>query len=124
MLQSRNSSLEKCLFFVAVNSVLPVASQQNACHKTYIKVGGRLCNSMFRILLLLDTRERALYDCIVGLLAVQKTSSKTLESMELQFKTLELGDIKVVLSKDDTVLREIVIERKTLPDMISSMRDG
>jgi len=79
---------------------------------------------MFRILVLVDIRERALYDCILALLAAQKPGSKTLQSLEVQFKPLELGDMKITLWDDDAMLREIVIERKTLPDMISSMRDG
>jgi len=35
-----------------------------------------------------------------------------------------LGDIKIVLSVQDRIVRELVFERKTLPDMVSSMHDG
>ena len=79
---------------------------------------------MHKIAIVVDTRERALYDDIVRLLSLQKASAKKLESVEIHFKTLELGDIKVVLSDNDTVVRELSMERKTLPDLVSSIRDG
>jgi ERCC4-type nuclease len=68
---------------------------------------------MHKIDIVVDTRERALYDDIVRLLSLQKAPAKKLESVEIHFKTLELGDIKVVLSENDTVVRELSMERKT-----------
>jgi len=79
---------------------------------------------MHKIVLVVDIRERALYDGILRLLSLQKTPSKNLESVEVHFKSLELGDIKVVLYDNDTVVRELSMERKTLSDLVSSIRDG
>jgi len=73
------------------------------------------------IVLVIDTREKLLHNNIMQLLLAQQ---KTLPNVQVEVRSLELGDIKLVLSKQDTVLRELVFERKTLPDMISSMHDG
>ena len=43
---------------------------------------------------------------------------------EVKFGPLELGDIRIVLSGHDGVLRELVFERKTLADLVSSVCDG
>jgi len=70
------------------------------------------------ISLVIDSHEKALYDSIV-LQNEQKG-----QGYDVKFAPLELGDIKIVLSVQDRVVRELVFERKTLPDMISSIHDG
>jgi len=72
------------------------------------------------MLIVVDTREKPLYNNIMQLLAQQTKAA----NVRVEVKSLELGDVKLVLSKQDTVLRELVFERKTLPDMVSSMHDG
>jgi len=79
---------------------------------------------MHTIVLVVDIREKALHDGITRLLSLQKTSSKHLESVVVHFKPLELGDVQVVLYENDTIVRELSLERKTLSDLVSSIRDG
>jgi crossover junction endonuclease MUS81 len=73
------------------------------------------------ILLVIDIREKLLHTNIMQLLLAQQTTSP---NVRVEVRSLDLGDIKLVLSKEDTVLRELVFERKTLSDMVSSMHDG
>jgi len=70
------------------------------------------------VLLIVDSHEKALYDSIV----VQNQQLGHI--YDVQMAPLELGDIKIVLSVCDNIVRELVFERKTLSDMVSSMHDG
>jgi len=70
------------------------------------------------IVITVDSHEKALYDSMVAQILEQGLG------FEVKFGPLELGDIRIVLSGHDSVLWELVFERKTLPDMISSMHDG
>ena len=70
------------------------------------------------IVITVDSHEKALYDSMVAQNLEQGLG------FEVKFGPLELGDIRIVLSGHDGVLRELVFERKTLSDLISSMHDG
>jgi len=76
------------------------------------------------IVLIVDSREKTLHNNILQLLQRQNPPQKTTELIKVHLQPLELGDVKLIFSKDDSVLRELVFERKTLPDMVSSMHDG
>jgi len=70
------------------------------------------------IVITVDSHEKALYDSMVAQNLEQGLG------FEVKFGPLELGDIRIVLSTHDSVLRELVFERKTLLDLISSVKDG
>tara|TARA_Y100001958_G_C21238817_1_gene565956 strand:- start:1525 stop:2334 length:810 start_codon:yes stop_codon:yes gene_type:complete len=69
------------------------------------------------MLIILDTREQQLIqECRRYL-----SGKKELESIKLEIKTLDIGDIIVC---DDTSKEVAIIERKTMKDLASSIRDG
>ena len=70
------------------------------------------------IVITVDSHEKALYDSMVAQNLEQRLG------FEVKFGPLELGDIRIVLSGHDGVLRELVFERKTLADLVSSICDG
>ena len=70
------------------------------------------------IVITVDSHEKALYDSMVAQNLEQRLG------FEVKFGPLELGDIRIVLSGHDGVLRELVFERKTLADLLSSISDG
>jgi len=70
------------------------------------------------IVITVDSHEKALYDSMVAQNLEQRLG------FEVKFGPLELGDIRIVLSTHDSVLRELVFERKTLADLLSSVCDG
>jgi len=70
------------------------------------------------IKIIIDSHEKVLYDNIEAQSAAQGVA------YAIQFGPLELGDIQITLSRGDTILHQLVFERKTLPDMVSSMHDG
>ena len=81
----------------------------------------RISPSMMRVRLLVDSREKALYTSMAGLVA----ASELKKSVDLQSKTLNLGDIQVILEDSEKgVIRDIVVERKTQADMLGSIFDG
>jgi len=67
-----------------------------------------------------DSRESALYASILA----QQATGQHHHRIDVTCQPLELGDVKITLSHQDTVHRELVFERKTLPDMVSSIHDG
>ena len=67
-----------------------------------------------------DSREGALHASILA----QQATGQHHHRIDVTCQPLELGDVKITLSHQDTVLRELVFERKTLPDMLSSIHDG
>jgi len=72
------------------------------------------------IQVLVDYRERGLLEC----LAKNHDPEKN-KGIQIVSSNLELGDVHIVIyDKADTVQRTLVYERKSLPDMISSITDG
>jgi len=70
------------------------------------------------ISLVIDSHEKALYDSIV------QQNEQRGHGYDVKFAPLELGDIKIVLHVQDRIVRELVFERKTLADLVSSICDG
>jgi ERCC4-type nuclease len=70
------------------------------------------------IVITVDSHEKALYESMVAQNLEQGLG------FEVKFGPLELGDIRIVLSGHDGVLRELVFERKTLADLEGSICDG
>jgi len=89
------------------------------CTTTSIEeIGTRALLQHAMIQIIIDSHEKVLYDSIVAQSVAQGVAHT------IQFGPLELGDIQITLSRGDTVLRELVFERKTLPDLVGSMHDG
>jgi len=70
-----------------------------------------------KIELLIDTREGALFDCVHA----TELHDKPITVLK---QALELGDVHIVMHQDGAVVRTLVLERKTLCDMVSSIHDG
>jgi crossover junction endonuclease MUS81 len=69
---------------------------------------------MEKVTLILDARENTLYNNII-----QRDLDKYKDFLEIEKKQLELGDIHIIF-KNTT----FVIERKSVNDMVSSIKDG
>ena len=69
------------------------------------------------IQLIIDSRGGALYErvCSIRLCDAPIT---------IERKSIELGDIHIIIHGDGQVLRTLIFERKTLPDMVASITDG
>ena len=67
--------------------------------------------------IIIDIREQKLYDQCWSILCSQPTPT----TIQLEKDTLTLGDIHIKTDDDIDVL---IIERKTFPDLISSIKDG
>lgn len=72
------------------------------------------------ILIIVDSHGKALHDSIM----VQSVAQGAVYTGTVQIRPLELGDDKIILSNGGTILRELLFERKTLPDMVLSMHNG
>jgi len=70
------------------------------------------------IVITVDSHEKALFYSMVA------QNLQKARGFEVKFGPLELGDIRVVLAARNSVLRELVLERRTLLQMNSSMHDG
>jgi len=72
------------------------------------------------IQVLVDTRERGLLEHMT-----QRQDPMQKNVVEIKTQVLELGDVHIVITDDKSnSKRTLVYERKTLPDMISSITDG
>jgi len=72
------------------------------------------------IQVLIDTRERGLFEHMTEM---QDAAQKNV--VEIKTQVLELGDIHIVITNEKSnSKRTLVYERKTLPDMVSSITDG
>ena len=67
--------------------------------------------------IIIDERERDLYEKCVNLVS----SNNALGHIVLEKKVLPLGDIII---EDDNAIELIIIERKSLKDLLSSVKDG
>jgi len=70
-----------------------------------------------KIELIIDTREGALFECVY-------TTELGDKPITVVKQALELGDVHIVMYKDGAIVRTLVLERKTLCDMVSSINDG
>jgi len=77
-------------------------------------------NDKMMIQVLVDTRERGLLEHMT-----QRQDPMQKNVVEIKTQVLELGDVHIVITDDKSnSKRTLVYERKTLPDMISSITDG
>lgn len=67
--------------------------------------------------LIIDSREKTLFNSII-----ERDLDIYIKDINIQNTNLELGDIKIIINND--IYRELVFERKTLNDLISSIYDG
>jgi len=71
-----------------------------------------------RIELILDSREGGLHQCVTALVGAG------IKGVDVAKKSMDLGDVQILLHHNDAVVRTLVFERKTLPDLVSSIHDG
>jgi ERCC4-type nuclease len=67
--------------------------------------------------LIIDSREKTLFNSIM-----ERDLDIYIKDITIQNTNLELGDIKIIINND--IYRELIFERKTLNDLISSIHDG
>lgn len=71
------------------------------------------------IKLIIDSREKNLYNNIK-----ERDLDIYKNNINIEYLSLELGDIKIIIYDNDEIIRELVFERKTLNDLNSSLYDG
>lgn len=70
--------------------------------------------------LIIDLREQSLFENCIELLSL--TSDKTYKSILIEKRILNLGD--VLITSDDEIETYCIIERKTIADLLASIKDG
>jgi len=68
--------------------------------------------------LVIDSREGALSKYVNTLVGAG------INGVALGKRSMDLGDVQILLRHDGAVVRTLVFERKTLPDLVSSIHDG
>lgn len=71
--------------------------------------------------IVVDERERDLYSALVAFTGAEKNQA-ALSHLQLSKEVLELGDISIRRDEDDK--EWVLLERKTMKDLVSSIKDG